>query len=44
MWTIGKDRPDSPRKIDAAMAAVLAWQARTDSLAAGEKPHRAVGF
>ena len=32
---IGKEHPDSPRKIDAAVAAVLAWQARLDALAAG---------
>lgn len=32
---IGKEHPDSPNKIDAAVAAVLAWQARTDALAAG---------
>jgi hypothetical protein len=32
---IAKDHPDSPRKIDAAIAAVLAWQARLDAVAAG---------
>lgn len=32
---IGKENPDSPRKIDAAIAAVLAWQARLDAVAAG---------
>lgn len=32
---IGKEHPDSARKIDAAVAAVLAWQARLDALAAG---------
>lgn len=32
---IAKDMPDSPRKIDAAVAAILAWQARLDALAAG---------
>lgn len=32
---IGKENPDSPRKIDAAIAAVLAWQARIDALGAG---------
>lgn len=32
---IGKENPDSPKKIDAAIAAVLAWQARLDALAAG---------
>jgi len=28
MWTISKDRFDSPRKIDGAAALVLAWEAR----------------
>lgn len=32
---IAKEHPDSPNKIDAAVAAVLAWQARLDALAAG---------
>lgn len=32
---IGKEHPDSARKIDAAIAAVLAWQARLAALAAG---------
>lgn len=35
LWTIGKERAGSPRKIDAAMAAVLAWEARADAVAAG---------
>jgi len=35
LWTITKERRGSPLKIDAAMAAVLAWQARNDSIAAG---------
>lgn len=33
--TVAKENPDSPRKIDAAIAAVLAFQARTDAIAAG---------
>lgn len=33
--TIAKEHPDSPKKIDAAVAAVLAWTARLDALAAG---------
>lgn len=33
--TISKDYPSSPRKIDAAMAAVLAYEARADAVAAG---------
>jgi len=32
---IAKEHPESPRKIDAAVAAVLAYQARLDALAAG---------
>lgn len=35
LWLIQKERPDSPNKIDAAMAAVLSWEARTDCIAAG---------
>lgn len=38
---IGKEHPDSARKIDAAVAAVLAWQARLDAVAAGVKPAEA---
>ena len=42
LWLIRKDRPDSPHKIDLAMAAVLSWEARTDAIAAGvtNKPPR----
>lgn len=35
MHSISKDRPDSPRKIDGAMAAVLSWEARGDAIASG---------
>lgn len=35
MHTISKDRPDSPRKIDGADAAVLSWEARGDAIADG---------
>jgi phage terminase large subunit-like protein len=35
LWTIYKERSDSPHKIDAAMGAVLSWEARCDALAAG---------
>jgi hypothetical protein len=35
MHTLSKDSVGSPRKIDAAMAAVLAWEARGDCIAAG---------
>lgn len=32
---IGKEHPESPNKIDAAVAAVLAWQCRNDAVSAG---------
>lgn len=32
---LGKENDYSPHKIDAAVAAVLAWQARLDAIAAG---------
>jgi phage terminase large subunit-like protein len=35
LWTISKDGRHSPRKIDAAMAAVLSWEARGDAKADG---------
>ena len=35
MHTISKDRPDSPRKMDAAMASVIARECRGDAIAAG---------
>jgi len=35
LWTIQKERRDSPLKIDVAMAAILSWQAREHALAAG---------
>jgi hypothetical protein len=35
MHTLAKDSIDSPRKIDAAMGAVLSWEARSDCIAAG---------
>lgn len=35
LWGIQKERPDSPRKMDAAMAGILAWEARGDAIAAG---------
>lgn len=44
---IRKDRPGSPRKIDAAMCAVLAYEARGDVIAAGwsaRKRRRFAGF
>lgn len=46
LYILRKERPDSPKKIDAAMAAVLAWEARNDSIAAGEgdAPEPAIHF
>jgi len=35
LWTMYKERPDSPHKIDAAMAGCLSWEARRDALTAG---------
>lgn len=35
LWLIRKDRPDSPHKIDLAMAAILSWEARTDAIGSG---------
>lgn len=35
LWVIYKERKDSPHKIDAAMAAILSWEARTVAIAAG---------
>jgi len=35
LWLIQKERPDSPHKIDLAMAAVLSWEARRDAIASG---------
>jgi hypothetical protein len=47
LYVLSKDRPQSPRKIDAASAAVLSWEARSDCVAAGEvekRVYRARGF
>lgn len=35
LWTMYKERSDSPHKIDLAMAGVLSWEARCDALASG---------
>ena len=43
LWLIGKDRADSPRKIDAAMAACLSWQARTEAMTKGAGSTRRTG-
>lgn len=36
LWTIYKERPDSEKRIDLAMAGCLSWQARLDVLAKGD--------
>jgi len=35
LWVMQKERPDSPHKIDAAMAGCLSWEARCDALTSG---------
>lgn len=40
LWTIRKERSNSPMKIDAAMAATLAWEAYGDCVAAGKPRSR----
>ena len=42
LFIIGKDRPDSPEKMDAAAAGVLSWEARGDAIAAGATPEDAI--
>jgi hypothetical protein len=47
MFSLQKDRPHSSRKMDAAMAAVLSWEARSDAIAAGATAtpeYRVAGF
>ncbi|MFN8521089.1 MAG: hypothetical protein U0667_17265 [Chloroflexota bacterium] len=44
LWTVQKERPDSPHKIDAAVAAVLSWEARMDAIAKGALTERAPYF
>lgn len=41
LWRIEKEHPKSARKIDAAMAAILAFEARGDAIAAGAKKKQA---
>lgn len=40
LWILRKERPDSPHKIDLATAGTLAWEARTDAIAAGDRKRR----
>lgn len=47
MWSVQKERPGSPNKIDGAAAGVISWEARGDAIAAGAKKKRrkiAAGF
>ncbi len=39
LWLIQKERPDSPHKMDAAMASVLSWEARTAAVSGGALSH-----
>lgn len=43
MWLIRKEQPDSPNKIDAAMAGCLSWEARNDAIADGARVEALVG-
>lgn len=38
LYVLQKARPDSPHRINGAIAAVLSWQARTDAIASGLQP------
>jgi hypothetical protein len=40
LWTIRKESPESPLKIDAAMAGCLSWEARGDAIASGATAKR----
>lgn len=40
LYVLAKDRPDSPRKMDAAAAATISWEARGDCIAAGSPRRR----
>lgn len=40
LFSIQKDRPGSPNKIDGAAAGVISWEARGDAIAAGAKRKR----
>ncbi len=44
MYVIRKERPDSPDKMDGAMAALLSWEARGDAIALGAKPSPKTSF
>ena len=44
LWVIEKERPDSHKKIDGAMAGVLSWQARGDCLSTQGAPEPFFAF
>ena len=35
LWTVEKERPNSPKKIDSVPAGALSWEARNDAITAG---------
>lgn len=42
LYLMQKERPDSPHKMDAAMAGVLSWEARRDAVAKGAMTERSM--
>lgn len=42
LYVIGKDRPESPDKMDAAAAGTLSWECRGDAIAADAQPSDAI--
>ena len=44
LWTVSKDRPNSPRKIDGAPGGILSWEARGDAIAAGATKSKSKGI
>lgn len=44
LYVIGKDRPNSPRKVDAAVASVISWEARRDVLQRGNEESHSMVF
>ncbi|HEX5592034.1 MAG TPA: hypothetical protein VFX35_01660, partial [Solirubrobacterales bacterium] len=44
LWVIEKERSDSPKKMDGAMAAVISWQARGDTMSTAPPSEPLVAF
>jgi hypothetical protein len=42
LWTVYKERPDSPHKIDFLVCGALSWEARRDAVAAGMTGNRSI--